>query len=132
MNKISTSLLIVGAGPAGLAAAAEASKYVEVAIVDDNPYPGGQIWRAAKGKLGSRTARRLVGEIENSKIKFISGAQVFEAAADNSLRVETRDGSIEIVFRKLIIATGAARAFSSFSRVDTARSLWGRWAAGSR
>ena len=37
-------LLIVGAGPAGLAAAGEAARYLDrVAIVDDNLSSGGQV-----------------------------------------------------------------------------------------
>lgn len=39
-------ILIVGAGPAGMAAAlAAAPSGASVTIVDDNPHPGGQIWR---------------------------------------------------------------------------------------
>ncbi|HII1304042.1 TPA: FAD-dependent oxidoreductase, partial [Pseudomonas aeruginosa] len=39
-------LLIVGAGPAGLAAAlAAAPSGARIALVDDNPAAGGQIWR---------------------------------------------------------------------------------------
>ena len=42
-------VLIVGAGPAGLAAAQRASEAgVRIAIVDDNPAPGGQIWRGQR------------------------------------------------------------------------------------
>ena len=39
-------VVVVGAGPAGLAAARRASECgARVAMVDDNPAPGGQIWR---------------------------------------------------------------------------------------
>ena len=42
---------MIGAGPAGLAAAVRAAESgARVAMVDDNPHPGGQIWRAAAGK----------------------------------------------------------------------------------
>jgi len=114
MNKISTSLLIVGAGPAGLAAAAAASKHTEVAMVDDNPHTGGQIWRATKGKIGDRTARRLVGQIENSRMKFINGTQVFDMAPDNALLADSLNGAVEIAFEKLIVATGARERFLPF------------------
>ena len=50
MNSIATEILIVGAGPAGLSAAAAASQFANVTILDDNPYVGGQIWRAERGK----------------------------------------------------------------------------------
>ncbi|THK36730.1 FAD-dependent oxidoreductase [Ensifer sp. MPMI2T] len=39
-------LVVIGAGPAGMAAAVEASKAgVRVAVLDENPRPGGQIYR---------------------------------------------------------------------------------------
>ena len=39
-------LLIVGAGPAGMAAAlAAAASGARITLIDDNPAPGGQIWR---------------------------------------------------------------------------------------
>lgn len=44
-------LLIVGAGPAGLAAAVEARSHgLRVIVVDDQPAPGGQIWRAVEAR----------------------------------------------------------------------------------
>jgi len=37
---------VIGAGPAGIAAAvAAAESGARVALLDDNPAPGGQIWR---------------------------------------------------------------------------------------
>jgi NADPH-dependent 2,4-dienoyl-CoA reductase/sulfur reductase-like enzyme len=43
-------LLIVGAGPAGMAAAiAAAPSGMAITVVDDNIYPGGQIWRDGPG-----------------------------------------------------------------------------------
>jgi len=39
-------LLIIGAGPAGMAAALAAAPHgPSIALLDDNPLPGGQIWR---------------------------------------------------------------------------------------
>ena len=39
-------VVVVGAGPAGLAAAVRAAESgARVAMVDDNPHAGGQIWR---------------------------------------------------------------------------------------
>jgi len=41
-----TSVLVLGSGPAGLAAAAAAAESGQmVTLVDDNFQPGGQIWR---------------------------------------------------------------------------------------
>jgi NADPH-dependent 2,4-dienoyl-CoA reductase/sulfur reductase-like enzyme len=41
--------LVVGSGPAGIAAAVRAAEQgAEVGLVDDNPTPGGQIWRGQR------------------------------------------------------------------------------------
>src|SRR5688572_1857443 len=58
-------ILIVGAGPAGIAAACAAVESgVSVTIVDDNPNAGGQIWRGAMPALWqarlSRAAPRVL------------------------------------------------------------------------
>ena len=54
-------VVVIGAGPAGLAAARRASGAgASVVVVDDNPAPGGQIWRALPipdGGPGRRTRR---------------------------------------------------------------------------
>ena len=43
---MSVDLAIVGAGPAGMAAAVEAAEHgLSVAVLDDQPEPGGQIYR---------------------------------------------------------------------------------------
>ena len=65
-------LLIVGAGPAGLAAASEASRHLDrVVVLDDNPSPGGQIWRG-----GSREGATY---IEAASAEILSGASVIGA-----------------------------------------------------
>jgi NADPH-dependent 2,4-dienoyl-CoA reductase/sulfur reductase-like enzyme len=47
-------LLVVGAGPAGMSAALEARRHgLEVMVIDDQPAPGGQIWRSVES-AGSR------------------------------------------------------------------------------
>ena len=60
MNRVSTEILVVGAGPAGLAAAAAASRFANVTIVDDNPFVGGQIWRAERGKNKSALIKNIL------------------------------------------------------------------------
>ena len=42
-------VLVVGGGPAGIAAAVSAAQAgQQVILVDDNPTPGGQIWRGGQ------------------------------------------------------------------------------------
>ncbi len=55
MNK-HTDLLIVGAGPAGLAAACAARECgLEVTLVDESSSPGGQLFRNIESELGSKS-----------------------------------------------------------------------------
>src|SRR5664279_2335110 len=55
-------LLIIGAGPAGMSAAVQArSLSLSVLVVDDQPAPGGQIWRAVETRVATPLAD-LLGE----------------------------------------------------------------------
>jgi len=114
MNRVSTEILIVGAGPAGLAAANLASKFASVAIIDDNPLVGGQIWRAERGSNKSPHVRRFLEAIDRSRVRLLNNAQVCGFKDGRSLLADTKDGSIEIEFDKLILATGARERFLPF------------------
>lgn len=60
MSEDHTDLLIVGAGPAGMAAAVTARRHgLTVRIVDDQPAPGGQIWRGIETVAASPRLARL-------------------------------------------------------------------------
>jgi NADPH-dependent 2,4-dienoyl-CoA reductase/sulfur reductase-like enzyme len=51
LQELQTGILIIGAGPAGLAAASAAlNSGKQILITDDNPAPGGQIWRGGPKK----------------------------------------------------------------------------------
>jgi D-hydroxyproline dehydrogenase subunit alpha len=108
-------VLIVGAGPAGLAAAHRAaSAGLRVAVVDDNPDAGGQIWRAEQSKSSSREAQVWFEKIRNADIEFIYGARVFQQTEAGRLLAETAVGVIELNYSNLILATGARERFLPF------------------
>ncbi len=75
-------IVVVGAGPAGLAAAtAAANAGRSVALLDDNPQPGGQIWRAGAGRSAADRAReRAVAQFRASGAVLFAGRQVVDAA----------------------------------------------------
>ncbi|HUI57250.1 MAG TPA: FAD/NAD(P)-binding oxidoreductase [Bryobacteraceae bacterium] len=105
---------VIGAGPAGLAAACRAAESgARVAMVDDNPNPGGQIWRAAAG-TSPREAARWLHAVKASNVEWIAGARVFAAPAPNRIALETLDGGCELEYRSLILATGARERFLPF------------------
>ena len=71
-------LLIIGAGPAGMAAAlAAAPSGMRIVVVDDNPAPGGQIWRDGPGVQLPTLARQYrEGLARHSNIEVLSGTRV--------------------------------------------------------
>ena len=79
MGESRRDLLIVGAGPAGLAAAYRAAKSgLLVTVVDDNPAAGGQIWRGEQRKSTSAEARAWFEKVRSVDIQFVEGARVFQ------------------------------------------------------
>ncbi len=115
MNDLSTEILIVGGGAAGMSAAFAASlSNATVTVVDDNPFLGGQIWRAELGKTKSPDAAKLIAAIESKRIKIINNAQVFAAPRKDSISAEATAGRLELEYKTLIIATGARERFLPF------------------
>jgi|CXWL01.1.fsa_nt_gi NADPH-dependent 2,4-dienoyl-CoA reductase/sulfur reductase-like enzyme len=115
-ENISTDILVIGGGAAGMSAALASSsnRDVHVTLVDDNPRLGGQIWRAELGRTKSAEALRLVAAIETGQIEIVNNAQVFAARNENSLLAQSPHGSTEFAYQKLIIATGARERFLPF------------------
>ena len=108
-------LLVVGAGPAGLAAAYRAAvSGLRVVVVDDNPAAGGQIWRGEQDKPASNDARAWFERIRSVEIEFISGARVFQSSAGKTLLAETLNGVAELSYANLVLATGARERFLPF------------------
>jgi NADPH-dependent 2,4-dienoyl-CoA reductase/sulfur reductase-like enzyme len=108
-------VLIVGAGPAGLAAAYRVVESGRVAtVIDDNPDVGGQIWRNEIKKPASHDAAAWFEKIRNSRIGFVSGARVFQQPQAGVLLAEKENDVCELSYQKLILATGARERFLPF------------------
>ena len=108
-------VLVVGAGPAGLAAAWRAAQQkLSVAVVDDNPSAGGQIWRGEQSEPTSREAQVWFQRIRSANIRIIPGAQVFQQPEPGRLLAETTRGVVELRYTNLILATGARERFLPF------------------
>lgn len=107
-------VVVVGGGPAGIAAAVAASeRRVSVALVDDNPDLGGQVWRGHARSPGQREAARWFARIGASPVKRIHEARVFHVERGR-LAAESPDATYQIAFDKLILATGARELFLPF------------------
>jgi NADPH-dependent 2,4-dienoyl-CoA reductase/sulfur reductase-like enzyme len=105
------SVVIVGAGPAGIAAAVTLSDSGErVTLLDDNPCAGGQIWRGGNTKYSPWLER-----LTRSTIVVVTGARVLSGdAARQTLLVDAKGKAEELAYSKLILATGARELFIPF------------------
>jgi NADPH-dependent 2,4-dienoyl-CoA reductase/sulfur reductase-like enzyme len=107
-------VIVVGAGPAGIAAAlAAADSGKSVGLIDDNPAAGGQIWRGSQSAPRKSASSIWFNRLRKSAVQIIGGARVFHAA-NGELAAESDDSAIQITYGKLIIATGARELFLPF------------------
>jgi NADPH-dependent 2,4-dienoyl-CoA reductase/sulfur reductase-like enzyme len=111
-------VLVVGAGPAGLAAAYRAAQAgLRVAVVDDNPDIGGQIWRREKEEQReprAPEAQAWFQRLRGVDIEFHSGASVFQQSGPGVLLAEMSGGVRELFYNTLVLATGARERFLPF------------------
>ena len=115
----SFDVVVAGAGPAGMAAATTASASgASVCIVDDNPQCGGQIWRGqelnAAEKAADQRFTQLQSSLHSGRIIVRYGARIVANPAPRVLRLETSTGSEDVLYRSLILATGARELFLPF------------------
>lgn len=109
-------VLVVGAGPAGLAAAhAAAASGALVAIVDDNPHAGGQIWRGGPEQQADGRAAALWAALRAApNVSFLPATRVLYTPAPGQLRVQTSTGADTLSYGQLILATGARERLLPF------------------
>jgi len=111
----SFDVLVVGAGPAGMAAAAAAAGCgARCGVVDDNPAPGGQIWRGGEGRAPSAQAARWFQRFRAAPVTVLSRTRVFDAPAPVVLAAECHGRLAELRYGKLVLATGARERFLPF------------------
>ena len=111
-------VIVVGAGPAGMSAAIRMRTFgLSVLVVDEQPGPGGQLWRNIEGVAGSPLGQILGKEYESGAsvaADFRACGAVYEPNTqvwqlEPSWRVFLRrDGKTESVEAKeIVLATGA-------------------------
>lgn len=106
-------VLIVGGGPAGIAAAVSAQSGKRIGIVDDNPALGGQIWRGETAQSDSEAVSWLA-RLHASDVELCAGMRVFDQPVNGVLRAESSQGAHDFEYGKLILATGARERFLPF------------------
>jgi len=108
-------VLVVGGGPAGVAAAVTAAERgAATLLVDDNPTPGGQIWRGETRRHASPLAERWLARLDGSGATRLAGTRVVDAPSPTELLVESRDGARTLRARSIVLATGARERFVPF------------------
>ena len=121
-----TEVLVIGAGPAGIAAAtAAAENGRKVIVLDDNLAAGGQIWRrgSVSGSIssphqGNSAKLRALERLRQSGAQVLAGRSVFSAEASGIVDAAHETGSEirseRFDFEQLILATGARERFLPF------------------
>jgi thioredoxin reductase (NADPH) len=110
-------LIIVGAGPAGLAAAVYgASEGLRTLIVDQDA-PGGQAGQSARienylgfpeGLSGNELAQRAVAQAKKFGVEILAARRVTGLRAEGPIRVVTLDDGEEIACHTVLLALGVA------------------------
>ncbi len=117
---IAADVVVVGAGPAGIAAAVRASGAgARTVLVDEGFAAGGQIWRQRNGHEPPRAAREWLNRLAHSSARVLSGVSVIDVrrsgAAHGHVVVAERDGALVAVSApKVVLATGARELWIPF------------------
>lgn len=107
-------VLVIGAGPAGIAAAcAAASHGAVVGLVDEQPRAGGQVWRHDVMARPARAARDGLARLARSGVEHLAQTRVLMAHA-RSIFVQGPDGTRTLSFGALVLATGARELLLPF------------------
>ncbi|UCC74046.1 MAG: FAD-dependent oxidoreductase [Gemmatimonadota bacterium] len=110
-------LVVVGAGPAGLAAAVYGASEGLRTIVVEKQAPGGQAGMSSrienylgfpKGLSGGELARRAVSQARRFGVEILTAQEVVGLKADGPSRTLTLDDGAELRCRALLIATGVS------------------------
>jgi len=115
--KSNYELIVIGAGPAGMAAAQQAAELgVDVAVIDEQPHPGGQIYRQVDHSpltdanvLGPDYAygKQQVLSFRQANIEYLANASVWLIDESGLIGVLLGDECHSVLAQKIIIACGA-------------------------
>lgn len=114
-GQASFEVLVVGGGPAGIAASVRAAECGrKVGIVDENGALGGQIWRARSDETQPREFEIWQEKLDRIQVQRLDRLRVFDQPEPGVLLAETPRGVCELLYRQLVLATGARERFLPF------------------
>ena len=117
-ERIRADVAVVGAGPAGIAAAVHAAEAGRsVVVIEGLSRPGGQIWRHRARRDLPRRAWRWLHRLDHSGARLLAGTAVVDAVAGEDgvwLTGERGDETILVQAGAAILATGARELFLPF------------------
>ena len=115
--RVRHDLAVIGAGPAGMAAATLAAELgVDTLVLDEQESPGGQIYRAVElpglenlALLGPEYRRgiELALALRRSAAEFAGGAVVWQIRPDRTISFSRAGEGKEVQAKHVVIATGA-------------------------
>jgi len=115
MKRLTFDVLVVGAGPAGLAAVASAARSgAAIGLIDDNPAVGGQIWRGGPHAVHTAQAAHWVQRAGAGNVHLLTQTRVIAPLGRGALRAETVTEPLEARYEQLILAPGARELFLPF------------------
>jgi len=108
-------VLVIGGGPAGMAAAATTAECgLRTAVVDDNLNLGGQIWRGDSQASAPADAAQWASRVQSAGVTILAGARVVHQLEPGILIAETENEVYELAYSTLVLATGARERFLPF------------------
>jgi thioredoxin reductase len=127
---VKTDIAIIGAGPAGLAAAIESAKTgADVILIDENAQPGGQLFKQIHKFFGSKEhyakirgidiGKKLCNEAHDLGVHLMLNTVAFAIYDDKNIAGMTPKGTILIKSKCIILALGAnenALAFKGWTK----------------
>lgn len=110
-------IAVIGAGPAGLAAATAASRLgYDTVLLDEQASPGGQIYRSIETADAARRdilgrdysqGRGIVDAFRASNATWLDGALVWNISTDRVIDFSRAGASSQLEAKTIIVATGA-------------------------
>lgn len=120
-----TQVAVIGAGPAGLAAAIEVARAGgKVTLIDENNKPGGQLFKQIHKFFGSREhlagvrgyhiGQQLLKETEELGVEVLLDSPVYAIYPDRTISYMQKGKEKGLEAEKIILATGATENALSF------------------